>query len=384
MELLDRRASWRRSRTRVINVHPALLPAFPGRPPGRGPDRLRSQGRRRDGPLRGRRSRHRTDHLAGGGHASLHSRRKRRSWTALHRSRARAPAPRDPPDRAGCRRARRRQPAAASTWTRASLEGDELSKPDRSADGRAASGRGDLKVERALLTVSDKRGLVDFARALVGARRGDHLHRRHRRRARRRRHRRRARSRTTPASRRSSTAASRRSTPRSTPACWRSARARSTARRSPSTASRRSTSSCVNLYPFERTAARRGVSDEEVIEHIDIGGPTLIRAAAKNHAYVGVVVRPESYDAVIEELRETRRRDLRADARVARDRGVRRDRALRRRDLALVRRARGRLPAPLRGRVREGARPLLRREPAPARRLLRAGRACARTCSRAR
>ena len=61
----------------------------------------------------------------------------------------------------------------------------------------------------------------------------------------------------------------------------------------------------VNLYPFERTAARRGVSDEEVIEHIDIGGPTLIRAAAKNHADVGVIVRPESYDAVIEELSET-------------------------------------------------------------------------------
>jgi len=61
----------------------------------------------------------------------------------------------------------------------------------------------------------------------------------------------------------------------------------------------------VNLYPFERTAARRGVTEEEVIEHIDIGGPTLIRAAAKNHAFVGVVVRPESYDAVIEELQET-------------------------------------------------------------------------------
>jgi phosphoribosylaminoimidazolecarboxamide formyltransferase / IMP cyclohydrolase len=61
---------------------------------------------------------------------------------------------------------------------------------------------------------------------------------------------------------------------------------------------------CVNLYPFERTAAHRGVSDDEVIEQIDIGGPTLIRAAAKNHAFVGVVVRPESYDAVIEELRE--------------------------------------------------------------------------------
>src|ERR671930_615655 len=62
---------------------------------------------------------------------------------------------------------------------------------------------------------------------------------------------------------------------------------------------------CVNLYPFERTAARRGVSDEEVIENIDIGGPTLIRAAAKNHQFVAVVVRPESYDAVVEELHES-------------------------------------------------------------------------------
>src|SRR5437764_1518925 len=60
---------------------------------------------------------------------------------------------------------------------------------------------------------------------------------------------------------------------------------------------------CVNLYPFERTAGRRGVSPEEVIENIDIGGPTLIRAAAKNHAFAAVVVTPESYDAVLEELR---------------------------------------------------------------------------------
>ena len=60
---------------------------------------------------------------------------------------------------------------------------------------------------------------------------------------------------------------------------------------------------CVNLYPFERTAATRGVSDEEVIENIDIGGPTLIRAAAKNHPFAAVVVSPESYDAVLEELR---------------------------------------------------------------------------------
>ncbi len=62
---------------------------------------------------------------------------------------------------------------------------------------------------------------------------------------------------------------------------------------------------CVNLYPFERTAARRGVSDEEVIENIDIGGPTLIRAAAKNHQFAAVVVTPESYDAVLEELKMT-------------------------------------------------------------------------------
>jgi phosphoribosylaminoimidazolecarboxamide formyltransferase/IMP cyclohydrolase len=59
---------------------------------------------------------------------------------------------------------------------------------------------------------------------------------------------------------------------------------------------------CVNLYPFERTAGTRGVEDAEVIENIDIGGPTLIRAAAKNHAFAAVVVSPESYDAVLDEL----------------------------------------------------------------------------------
>ncbi|MCW2966782.1 MAG: purH [Solirubrobacteraceae bacterium] len=62
---------------------------------------------------------------------------------------------------------------------------------------------------------------------------------------------------------------------------------------------------CVNLYPFERTAAKRGVDDAEVIENIDIGGPTMIRAAAKNHAFTAVVVSPESYDAVLEELRSS-------------------------------------------------------------------------------
>jgi phosphoribosylaminoimidazolecarboxamide formyltransferase/IMP cyclohydrolase len=59
---------------------------------------------------------------------------------------------------------------------------------------------------------------------------------------------------------------------------------------------------CVNLYPFERVSGMRGVEEDEVIENIDIGGPTLIRAAAKNHAFSAVVVTPESYDAVLAEL----------------------------------------------------------------------------------
>ncbi|MFL5828742.1 MAG: bifunctional phosphoribosylaminoimidazolecarboxamide formyltransferase/IMP cyclohydrolase [Solirubrobacteraceae bacterium] len=65
---------------------------------------------------------------------------------------------------------------------------------------------------------------------------------------------------------------------------------------------------CVNLYPFERTAAARGASDEDVIENIDIGGPTMIRAAAKNYAFAAPVVSPASYDAVLDELRESERR----------------------------------------------------------------------------
>src|SRR3954454_19955630 len=62
---------------------------------------------------------------------------------------------------------------------------------------------------------------------------------------------------------------------------------------------------CVNLYPFERTAARRGVSDGEALENTHTGGPTLIRSAAKNHQFAAVVVTPESYDAVLEELQMT-------------------------------------------------------------------------------
>src|ERR1700691_4908772 len=58
----------------------------------------------------------------------------------------------------------------------------------------------------------------------------------------------------------------------------------------------------VNFYPFESTVARAGVSLEEAIENIDIGGPTLVRAAAKNHADVAVVFDPADYPALIKEL----------------------------------------------------------------------------------
>jgi phosphoribosylaminoimidazolecarboxamide formyltransferase / IMP cyclohydrolase len=61
----------------------------------------------------------------------------------------------------------------------------------------------------------------------------------------------------------------------------------------------------VNLYPFEATVAR-GAAFDEVVENIDIGGPTLVRAAAKNHRHVGVVVDPKDYDAIIDELKENR------------------------------------------------------------------------------
>jgi phosphoribosylaminoimidazolecarboxamide formyltransferase/IMP cyclohydrolase len=55
----------------------------------------------------------------------------------------------------------------------------------------------------------------------------------------------------------------------------------------------------VNLYPFAAVAARAGVTREEVVENIDIGGPSLVRAAAKNHKHVAVVVDPSDYDRVL-------------------------------------------------------------------------------------
>jgi len=58
----------------------------------------------------------------------------------------------------------------------------------------------------------------------------------------------------------------------------------------------------VNLYPFEATIAREGVSMAEAIEQIDIGGPSLVRAAAKNHKFVSIATHPEQYSAILQEI----------------------------------------------------------------------------------
>jgi len=62
----------------------------------------------------------------------------------------------------------------------------------------------------------------------------------------------------------------------------------------------------VNLYPFKQTLEKVGVSEEEIIENIDIGGPTMLRSAAKNFADVAVVVDPSDYDQVLEALKTNR------------------------------------------------------------------------------
>ncbi len=62
----------------------------------------------------------------------------------------------------------------------------------------------------------------------------------------------------------------------------------------------------INLYPFEEVIKKPNVSLEEVIENIDIGGPTMLRSAAKNFQDVAVVSSPEDYDAIIKELKENK------------------------------------------------------------------------------
>jgi len=77
---------------------------------------------------------------------------------------------------------------------------------------------------------------------------------------------------------------------------------------------------CVNLYPFSEVAGRYGVREEEAVEMIEAGGPSMLRGAAKNFAHVAPVCRPEQYESVLAELREdgelslATRRDLAAEA----------------------------------------------------------------------
>lgn len=59
----------------------------------------------------------------------------------------------------------------------------------------------------------------------------------------------------------------------------------------------------VNLYPFEKTVAKADCSLEDAVENIDIGGPTMVRAAAKNHAFVNIVVNASDYAAILDELK---------------------------------------------------------------------------------
>ena len=96
----------------------------------------------------------------------------------------------------------------------------------------------------------------------------------------------------------------------------------------------------VNLYPFEATVAK-GAPFADCIENIDIGGPAMIRAAAKNHAAVTVVVDPDDYGRVLEAMRSHGGATTLRSAQDARRQGLRPHRRLRRRHRRLVRRPDG-------------------------------------------
>jgi phosphoribosylaminoimidazolecarboxamide formyltransferase / IMP cyclohydrolase len=59
---------------------------------------------------------------------------------------------------------------------------------------------------------------------------------------------------------------------------------------------------CVNLYPFESYLAKRGITDDELVEQIDIGGPAMVRASAKNHHRVTILTAPDQYESVLAEI----------------------------------------------------------------------------------
>ena len=87
---------------------------------------------------------------------------------------------------------------------------------------------------------------------------------------------------------------------------------------------------CVNLYPFEQVAREHGVREEEAVEMIDIGGPSMLRGAAKNFAHVTPLCRPDDYEPVLAELREAGEISLETRRRLAATRSRRRPRTRRR------------------------------------------------------
>ena len=74
---------------------------------------------------------------------------------------------------------------------------------------------------------------------------------------------------------------------------------------------------CVNLYPFKETVLKPGVTHEEIIENIDIGGPSMLRSASKNYQSIPVLCDPKDYDKVLEEIRENHETTLETRERLA-------------------------------------------------------------------
>ena len=148
----------------------------------------------------------------------------------------------------------------------------------------------------------------------------------------------------------------------------------------------------VNLYPFESAAFRDGATFENAIENIDIGGPTMVRAAAKNFADVTVVVDPADYPAIVAELDARRGAVLPATnfalARKAFAHTAYYDSviagwlATAQPDARRAEPGAAGVPADARPAPREGPGPALRREPAPERRPLPRARAARRRCRR--
>ena len=216
---------------------------------------------------------------------------------------------------------------------------------------------------RALLSVYDKTGIVEFARGLHELGVGAGVDRRHREGDRRRRHPRDRRRRHHRRSR----------DPR--PPCGHAAPegARRHPRRPRRTRRTTPTWTSYGIEPFDLVVVEplpvRARSPD--IETIDIGGPAMMRAAAKNHAWVAIVTDPTQYDDVLAELRRRRRRVERRHATRARARGVRAHRRVRRRDRGVAPDATTSCPQHLGARARAHRRAAaLRREPAPARRAL--------------